>query len=144
MSLSHIMFVEDNAGDFELVRLAFLHNQTSYLPIHFSNADTCLMALSDLDPSHFGVLVFDLNLLGKSGVELLKEVKNIPEWNRIPVVIWSSSINPAEKSAVLQFGAHSFVSKPLYFEELEQQILDIIQLADNFLLHEKVHVQRFQ
>lgn len=52
-------------------------------------------AIDAADASHPDVIVLDLLLAGRSGVEFLYEFRSYPEWSRLPVIIYSD-ISPEE------------------------------------------------
>ena len=52
-------------------------------------------AIDSADASPPDVIVLDLLLAGRSGVEFLYEFRSYPEWSRLPVIIYSD-ISPEE------------------------------------------------
>lgn len=52
-----------------------------------------------------------------NGTETLRRIKNDTRFKDIPVIIYSTSINPLEKEKCLLLGAHSYVTKPVSFKE---------------------------
>lgn len=63
------------------------------------------------------LVVLDLNMPRMNGTEILKAIKNNTRLKDIPVVIYSTSINPLEKERCLGLGAHSYIIKPVSFKE---------------------------
>ena len=61
--------------------------------------------------------VLDLNMPKMNGTDTLKNIKSDPRFSNIPVIIYSTSINPLEKEACMLLGAHSYITKPLSFTE---------------------------
>lgn len=64
------------------------------------------------------VILLDLNMPKKDGRECLKEIKSNSRFNRIPIVIYSTSSNPDDISYAYQHGASSYITKPYSYQEL--------------------------
>lgn len=63
------------------------------------------------------LIVLDLNMPKMSGTQILKALKDDARLAAIPVIIYSTSINPLEKDRCLELGAHSYIIKPVSFKE---------------------------
>ena len=63
------------------------------------------------------LVVLDLNMPKMGGVETLKHLKHHEQLRHIPVIIFSTSINPLEQERCMQLGAHSYIIKPVSFKE---------------------------
>ncbi|HEY4371211.1 MAG TPA: response regulator [Burkholderiales bacterium] len=59
------------------------------------------------------LVLMDLHMPGKSGVETLSEIRAHPSTANLKVVIFSSSEDPAEIVDAHEHGANSFLCKPL-------------------------------
>jgi two-component system response regulator len=57
------------------------------------------------------LVVLDLNLPGKSGLDILAEIRSTPELRYMTVVMFSSSTRPDEKEACLTAGADAWFTK---------------------------------
>ncbi|HVO86886.1 MAG TPA: response regulator [Candidatus Binatia bacterium] len=55
-------------------------------------------AISDIDSSAADLIIMDLVLAGRSGIEFLYEFRSYPDWQKTPILIYSS-IPPAELGA---------------------------------------------
>ncbi|MBA3680952.1 MAG: response regulator [Bacteroidetes bacterium] len=64
------------------------------------------------------VILLDLNMPKKDGRECLKEIKTNPRFNKIPIVIYSTSSNPDDISYAYENGASSYITKPYSYQEL--------------------------
>lgn len=63
------------------------------------------------------LIVLDLNIPRLNGTEVLKTLKQHDSYRDIPVVIFSTSVNPIEKEACLALGAHEYVTKPIRYSD---------------------------
>jgi len=63
------------------------------------------------------LIVLDLNMPKMNGMQTLSNLKADDRFKDIPVIIYSTSINPLEKETCLRLGAHSYIPKPVSFKE---------------------------
>jgi len=74
------------------------------------------------------VIFLDLNMPGKNGRETLKEIKENDRFRQFPVVIFSTSSDPADIDFTYQHGASLFINKPTRYMDLKnilEKCLDI-------------------
>jgi DNA-binding response OmpR family regulator len=64
----------------------------------------------------FDLLILDLGLPGKDGIEVLRELRAAGQ--RLPVIILTARDDPSDKVAGLESGADDYLAKPFHFEEL--------------------------
>ena len=72
------------------------------------------------------VLFLDLNMPKINGLECLRRLKNDIKLSSLPVVIFTTSQNPADVEATHRLGANVFFSKPANFKELKQKLERIL------------------
>ena len=63
------------------------------------------------------LIVLDLNMPKMNGAQTLAKIKDDSRFKNIPVIIYSTSINPLEKERCLSLGAHAYFTKPISFNE---------------------------
>jgi CheY-like chemotaxis protein len=83
--------------------------------------DDCLrrQALPDL-------VLLDLNLPGRNGIEILRSLKANPGLKDIPVVLLSTSNLESDIHRALNHGAESYLSKPGRFDVLQQELQRLV------------------
>jgi CheY-like chemotaxis protein len=64
------------------------------------------------------LILLDLNLPGLSGLDLLKFIRDIPYLKTVPVILFSTSDNPDDVKASIEFGANAYLTKPDGYENL--------------------------
>jgi signal transduction histidine kinase len=68
------------------------------------------------------VVISDLNMAGMSGKELLANMNSDKELKGIPVLIVSGDAFSSVKEELLEAGAAAFITKPVHFKELYQEL----------------------
>ncbi|MDD5204885.1 MAG: response regulator [Desulfobacterales bacterium] len=62
------------------------------------------------------LILLDLNMPLKDGREVLKEIKSIPQFMNIPIVVLTTSREEKDVNYSREMGAHSFITKPSTFD----------------------------
>jgi two-component system, chemotaxis family, response regulator Rcp1 len=124
-----IMLVEDNPGDVDLTRAALRRGKLSNHLTVATDGEEALAILHKASDHSQGrlpdLILLDLNLPGKSGVEVLAEIKEHPQFRRIPVVIMTSS--KAEEDIVRTYDLHAncYVTKPVDLDQFRKVVRSI-------------------
>ncbi len=72
------------------------------------------------------MILFDLNMPHMDGWEFMDELVKLPNASKVPVFVFTSSVNPADKERSYKYGIiRDFISKPLTVQKLNK-ILRII------------------
>jgi DNA-binding NtrC family response regulator len=69
-----------------------------------------------------GLIFLDLNMPRKNGKECLVEIQESVDLKTIPVVIYTTSLNPRDVEYCMSKGAFHFIRKPNSFEELKEML----------------------
>jgi CheY-like chemotaxis protein len=129
-----ILLVEDDEGDVLMTREAFEHYRIRNTLHVVSDGEQALefvrRAGDFADAPVPGLIMLDLNLPRRGGLEVLGELKSDPELRVIPVVILTTS--QAEEDIVRSYSLHAnaYVTKPVDFE----RFMDVIRQIDNFFI----------
>ena len=107
-----ILLVEDNAGDAQLMRIAFAEALPEARLSVVSDGETAVRTLLD-GGAPPDLVLLDLNLPRLSGHEVLAAVRAAPDpaVRRLPVVVLSSSRAAADVQRTYELGA-THVTKP--------------------------------
>lgn len=117
--LEPIMIVEDNPVDLDLSLRAF-KKQKFLNPIIIARDGE--EAMSFIDKWEKGetkpiLILLDIKLPKVSGLEFLKKLKSNPELKSIPVVILTTSSEARDVKEAYEYGANSYILKPVEFEK---------------------------
>jgi response regulator RpfG family c-di-GMP phosphodiesterase len=106
-----ILLVDDDPALRVLLRTTF-----EVADVDVVEAEDAAGALREIRRAKPSVIVLDVNMPVRSGLELCRELKDDPEWRDIPVVLLTGS-DGGTSAAAKQAGADAFVRKP--FSPLE-------------------------
>ena len=120
-----ILLVEDDPNDVLLIRRAFAKaNLANPLQV-VGDGDAAVAYLAGVSPYAareqypLPVLVLlDLKLPRRSGLEVLQWVRQQPGLRRLPVVVLTSSRENADVNRAYDLGINSYLVKPVEFDDL--------------------------
>ncbi|MDH5721422.1 MAG: response regulator [Spirochaetia bacterium] len=135
----HIMLIEDNPGDVTLVKDLLDDHQADYrMSVAEDGAhaiDTLNLARVDLKYDLPDLILLDLNLPNKSGIEVLEAIKTDSILKRIPVIVLTSSKDKRDIMATYHLHANCYLNKPTNIEDFSR----MIRLINEFWLGEVVY-----
>lgn len=114
MAGHQILIVEDDSDTAEVV--ATLLETAGYTTACVDSASTALAEIQQEAPD---LVLLDLNLPDKNGLEVLREVR---EQSFLPMIILSGFNAERDKVVALEAGADDFLSKPFSGEELVARV----------------------
>jgi DNA-binding response OmpR family regulator len=124
-----ILHVEDDDNDGVLLLKAC---EKAKLPVSVHRVINAEQAITYLrGEEHFAdrlqfpvpqVLVLDLKLPTMTGIEFLNWLRTQSDFQRMPVLVFTSSLSRDDKSRALEAGASSYFVKPASFEALVQLV----------------------
>ncbi len=74
---------------------------------------------------HPELVMLDLNMPKKSGMEVLEEIKRDPALRIIPVVVLTTSHEPQQISRSYELGGNGFITKPESYHQLVELMQNI-------------------
>ncbi|MBD2567093.1 response regulator [Anabaena lutea] len=132
---STILLVDDNNNEVFLIERAFrkanIANQLKVVgdgeaAIHY------LLGKGDYSDRHVYpfpmLMLLDLKLPRKSGLEVLEWLRQQPGIKRLPVIALTSSKQSADINRAYELGINSYLVKPITFDRL----VEVIQAFDNY------------
>lgn len=82
-------------------------------------------AFSDREPGDPAVILLDIKMPRKDGLEVLAELRAEPAFHRLPVVILTSSREEQDLIAGYDLGANAYVVKPVDFEDFIMAVREL-------------------
>ena len=116
--IAHILVVDDDEGIRFLVKKYL--NENNYL---VTTADTAENADQKIKLINFDLIILDIMMPGKSGLDFIKENKNKLE---TPVILLTAKGEAIERVEGLEIGADDYLPKPFEPRELILRIQNIL------------------
>ncbi|WP_324171195.1 response regulator [Sulfurimonas sp.] len=109
---SNILVVDDS----KLIRkhIESILNVRNYNIVEAEDAE---QAFEQLKVSTINLILLDMELPGKHGLDIIREIKSIPEKYSIPIIVISGKSDPELVRSSLKLGASDFIKKPFNIEE---------------------------
>lgn len=119
-TIKHSVFiVDDDQDDRESIRDAFWENKHHQDYTFMVNGDQLIAHLNEAhNKKHPSLILLDLNMPGKGGNEVLREIKNSEALKSIPVIVITTSSSHKDRETSYKLGANCFLTKPDSYREL--------------------------
>ena len=135
MNGNAILLVEDDSNDVLLIRRAFDRAGLSS-PLHaVEDGEAAVQYLTGEGPYADrarhplpAIMLLDLKLPRRSGLEVLAWVRGVAELKRLPIVVLTSSRESVDVNGAYDLGANSYLVKPGSFDDLTR----LVQAFDGY------------
>jgi len=124
-----ILVVEDSDEDFEVFCRIMLDLSLELSFFRVCDGEDALDYLyqqgSYQDPQlspRPSIILLDLNLPGTDGRDVIREVKQNQSLKTIPIVVLTTSSSPKDIKTCYEFGANSYLLKPMGLKQLKDAI----------------------
>lgn len=127
-----ILLVEDNPDHAELTIKALKQNNVSNEVYVVNDGQEALDFMyhqgkyaDEKDFPRPGLILLDIKLPKVDGIEVLKQLKDDPQFKSIPVIMLTTSDRDEEIAKSYAGGANSYVVKPMDFEEFMKKVREL-------------------
>jgi len=127
-----ILLVEDNPDDVELTRRALKKGKVAnnlYIVRDGEEALDFLFHKGEYaDKKKYripGLILLDINLPKRNGIEVLQKIKTEPILKRVPVIMLTTSKRDEDIIQSYDLGVNSYIMKPVEFDKFIQTIKNI-------------------
>lgn len=127
MKKINIMLVENDEDEQLFMTEGFQSTNLFNIVAVANNGDEAFAVINEKRQALPDLIVSDLNMPGKNGLDLLHDIKSDPELVHIPVIIISTSFTSTIINKCLSSGAHAFHTKPDSFVEYDKFAKKIYQ-----------------
>lgn len=131
-STPEVLLVEDNPGDVRLIQEAF---RDAGFDVNLHIATDGVEAVAFLQDGEMPVpelVLLDLNLPRKDGLNVLAEIRNDPELSHLPVLVLSSSTATEDVVASYDQYANAYLTKP----DDPNSFVELVQAIETFWLEQ--------
>ncbi len=120
-----VLLIEDNDDDVLMIKRGFKKGQIKNELHRVSNGEEAYEYLQKVKLSEIQLIILDLNMEVMNGFEFLEKRQTMPEINKIPVVVLTSSSRKQDIDKSYKLGANSYVEKPLDPVKFMEAIMSI-------------------
>ncbi len=118
----HLLLVEDDAGI--ITPLSLYLEQAGHTIVVCSDGSLAKEIFQKEKP---GLVILDINLPGKNGIEICEEIRLS---STVPIIVLSARASEDDKVKLLELGADDYVSKPFSPRELVARITAVAKRAE--------------
>ena len=116
--LATALLVDDDEDIVYLLRLLLLRD--GFLVHTATNGRDAAEFIACSNPTD--IVITDLMLPYVSGFELITQIRENRQWNRVPVIVLSGKVTERDAVRSLEIGANDYVTKPYNPQELSARI----------------------
>ena len=124
-TLENILIAEDDADDFELLRDAIVDAGFSVIIERAENGEILLRILGLNIPD---ILFLDIQMPCKDGKQCLKEIRDNPRYDALPVIMYSSHSAKNDIEYCYRQRANLYTLKPSSYANLKRVIEHIFSI----------------
>jgi DNA-binding response OmpR family regulator len=112
-----VLLVEDEINIFEAI--SFLLSRDGWEVSGHGNGATALDEIARLNPD---VLVLDVMLPGRSGLDILRDLRKQPDTRDLPVLMLTAKGQSRDRDLALALGANAYLTKPFSNSEMVETL----------------------
>jgi len=128
---SLVFLVDDDLDDQMLFRDAIVEIDPAIEVLTAVNGVQALKKLTIEMVTKPDYIFIDLNMPLMNGLQCLKEIKQLPGFLHVPVVIYSTSSYEKDIQQTADHGAFHYIVKPFSFRELCEKIQTVLAMPVN-------------
>ncbi|WP_067495061.1 response regulator transcription factor [Actinoplanes sp. TFC3] len=115
--MTTVLIVDDEADHRELMTLAL--RRFGYEVVAVENADQALRVTAG---GGIDAALLDVRMPGISGIELCRQLRELPGTAQLPIMVVSADVNGARVMAATNAGADDYLTKPFHRAELGTRV----------------------
>ena len=120
--MSLILIVEDNEKNMKLARDVL--QARGYATLEATTGVEGVRLALERKPD---LVLMDIQLPGINGIEALRQVRADPACARIPVVAFTASVTPTDRTQISEAGFDGFLSKPVNLKEFVDTVKRLLE-----------------
>ncbi|HEU4469599.1 MAG TPA: response regulator [Flavisolibacter sp.] len=127
-----IVYVDDDSDDIELLKEAFQDVDTHKLRTFHSGSE--LYPFLEENGKGVCMIVLDINMPVESGMDILRKLRALPDYTRLPIALLSTTTQGSHKTEASFLGA-SLISKPVQYADIKllpRQLIDYCEQYQRF------------
>ncbi|HWG85201.1 MAG TPA: response regulator [Deinococcales bacterium] len=118
-----VLVAEDNEDHAMFIRRAL--RDSGLAIVHRTDGEEAIRYLRDESNEMPVLALLDVNMPRLSGFDVLKMIREDERLRWMPVVMFSTSATRSDVRAAYEYGANSYVPKPMDFREFQDRLKEI-------------------
>lgn len=127
MNQPSILVVDDQPDNFDVIET--LLSEQNYLLHYAASGEEAIASLNLFQPD---VILLDVMMPGTDGIEVCKQIKAIPKWQPVPIIMVTALTAKEDLARCLKSGAEDFISKPVNAVELRARIHSMLRIKQQY------------
>lgn len=120
-----VILADDDYDDVLFFEIAFKEIVERFLIWHAPDADQLFTLLDQRRPD---LLVLDVHLPNRDGLDCLEEIKARRGYNSIPVIIYTASGNPKHINQARRVGADYYLNKGSSIQDISSKLRQVLSV----------------
>ena len=120
----NVMLIEDEPNITEAIR--FLLTRDGWDVHTHADGNSAVAAVTRTNPD---LLILDLMLPGKSGMDILRDLRGLPETENLPVLMLTARGQARDRDMAEKAGVSRFMTKPFSNSEVLEAVRDLTETA---------------
>jgi two-component system cell cycle response regulator DivK len=116
-----ILIVEDNPENMRMIEMCL--RAESYTLLKAVNGEDALEVAKKERPD---LIIMDIRLPKMSGLEVTRQLREIPEFSRTPILAITAYAMKGDKEKALDAGCDAYLSKPIKARDLPSLIAEML------------------
>jgi CheY-like chemotaxis protein len=122
-----VLVIDDEPDNFDVIET--LLNDPDYLLHYAANGPDAIASLKLFDPD---VILLDVMMPGIDGIEVCKQIKALPQWQPVPIIMVTALTAKEDLARCLEAGADDFISKPVNGIELRARLKSMLRIKQQY------------
>ncbi len=120
--MSLVLIVEDNDKNMKLARDVL--QARGYRTLEAVTGEDGVRLAKEGKPD---LVLMDIQLPGINGIDALKQLRADPATAQIPIVAFTASVTPTDRTQITQAGFDAFLSKPINLKEFLETVRRVLE-----------------
>ena len=116
-----ILIVEDNPPNMRLIEMTL--RTKGYSLLKATDGEEALDMAINHKPD---LIIMDIQLPKVSGVEVVKRLRQLPGFNRIPIIAVTAYVMKGDKERIIKAGCDAYLSKPINTHQLPKVVAKML------------------
>lgn len=122
-----VLIVDDEPDNFDVIETLLLEWDCQ-LYYAASGQD----AIASLDTYNPDLILLDVMMPGIDGIEVCRQIKAMPKWQTVPIVMVTALSAKSDLAHCLSAGADDFISKPVNAVELRARVHSMLRIKQQY------------